>query len=364
MKLGLLFLPSEIIGEQKGVYFEGRGEVAKYCKSGTIQEWNEKIATPCLGNPYLIFALCCSLAGPLLKHLGIPGIGFHLLGDSTTGKTTSLIVGATIWGAPDFVLSWRSTINALENQCASRSDTVVILDESHLVEAKHLDAAIYVLVHGASKARMNRDSTAKEIAHWSVVVLSSGERTLETHLTAAGIDHKAGQSVRIIDLPAKGKFGIFNDLHGQKSGAQFADILRTAAGNCYGHIGPSFVSKLIERLTAVSLGDKLAETVATFKQDLSAQQARVWRSFAVVAMAGELASAWGILPWQTGRPSTRLKSFLKLGWPSNRNQRLPVSKPRSLKQSRTLSTFMLIADSQTSILSLRLTNGVKLSNPR
>jgi putative DNA primase/helicase len=302
-------LPSEIVGKQNSVYFEGRGEVAKYSKSGTSVEWNQKIAAPCLGNPYLIFALCCSLAGPLLKHLGIPGIGFHLLGDSTTGKTTSLIVAATVWGPPDFVLSWRSTINALETQCASRSDTVVILDESHLAEAKHLDAAIYVLVHGASKARMNRDSSAKEVAHWSVVVLSSGERTLETHLAAAGIDHKAGQSVRIVDLPAKGLFGIFDNLHGQKSGAQFADILRAAAASCYGQIGPAFVSKLIEQLPTVSLGEKLARTVATFTEELSAQQARVWRSFAVVATAGELASIWGILPWATG---TALQAATKL----------------------------------------------------
>jgi putative DNA primase/helicase len=302
-------LPSEIIGNQNSVYFEGRGEVAKYSKCGTIAQWNEKIAAPCLANPYLVFALCCSLAGPLLKRLGIPGIGFHLLGDSTTGKTTSLIVGATVWGPPDFVLSWRSTINALETQCASRSDTVVILDESHLVEAKHLDAAIYVLVHGASKARMNRDSTAKEIAHWSVVVLSSGERTLETHLAAAGIDHKAGQSVRIVDLPAKGTHGIFDDLHGEKSAAVFADRLRDAALHYYGYAGPAFVERFIKELPAVSLGEKLAKIVATFAEPLSAQQQRVWRSFAVVALAGELASAWKILPWGTG---TALQAATKL----------------------------------------------------
>jgi hypothetical protein len=68
-------------------------------------------------------------------------------------------------------------------------------------------------------------------------------------------------------------------------------------------------STFLEQLPTASLGDKLAATVATFTEELSAQQARVWRSFAVVALAGELASAWGILPWQTG---TALCSILAL----------------------------------------------------
>jgi putative DNA primase/helicase len=297
---GVFVLPNQIIGNSSGVYFDPKGEVAAYGNAGTLEQWKDKIAKLALGNPYLVFGISASLAGPLLKHLRLPGIGFHLLGDSTTGKTTCLIAGASVWGPPEFLLSWRTTVNNLETQCGSRSDTAIIIDESHLVEARHLDAAIYVVIHGVSKGRLNRDATAKDTMRWRVALLSSGERALETHLAAAGIDHKAGQSVRIVDLPAKGLLGIFDDLHREKSAAKFADILRTAATSCYGHIGPAFVSKLVEELPTVSLGDKLARTVATFTEELSAQQARVWRSFAVVAMAGELASAWGILPWQTG----------------------------------------------------------------
>ena len=297
---GAFVLPNEIIGKTSGIYFDPKGEVAKYGKAGTLEEWKNKIARLAVGNPYLVFGISSSLAGPLLKNLGLPGVGFHLLGDSTSGKTTALIVSTSVWGSPEFLLSWRTTVNNLEAQCGSRSDTVIIIDESHLAEPRHLDAAIYVVVHGASKGRLNRDATAKDIMRWRVVLLSSGERALETHLAAAGIDHKAGQWVRIIDLPAKGAFGLFDDLHSYSSGAQFADILMSTAADSYGYVGPAFVERLIEELPSLALGEKLAQTIATYVGALSAQQARAWRSFAIVALAGELASLWGILPWQTG----------------------------------------------------------------
>jgi putative DNA primase/helicase len=296
---GAFVLPNQIIGKNSGIYFEPKGEVATYNKAGTSEQWN-LLAKLALGNPYLVFGISAVLAGPLLKYLSLSGIGFHLLGDSTSGKTTTLIVGTSVWGPPEFLLSWRTTVNNLEAQCASRSDTAIILDESHLAEPRHLDAAIYVVVHGASKGRLNRDSTAKDIMRWRVVLLSTGERALETYIASAGFDHKAGQWVRIIDLPLKGAFGIFDDLHGEKSAARFADKLRNNAACCYGHAGPAFVERLTKELPTFSLSEKLNSLVATCTEPLSAQQGRVWRAFAVVALSGELASLWEILPWNTG----------------------------------------------------------------
>ena len=316
---GAFVLPNQIIGNTKGLYFDPKGEVATYSQAGSFEDWNEKVSKPAIGNPFLIFALCASLAGPLLKHLGLPGIGFHFLGDSTSGKTTALIVGTSCWGSPDFLRSWRTTINALESQCASRCDTIVTLDESHLADHKHLDAGIYLLVHGASKGRLNRDSTAKEVIHWRVVILSSGERSLETHLAAAGIDHKAGQAVRIVDILTKAAYGIFDDLHGQKSGAAFADNLLAAAAQHYGQAGPAFVGRLTKELPELSLGEGLADIISAYTEPLSAQQQRVWRSFATVALAGELAAKWGILPWEKNIAADAARKLFDL-WLDNQSQ--------------------------------------------
>jgi len=137
------------------------------------------------------------------------------------------------------------TVNGLEIQAASRSSTLITLDESHMIEAKALDASVYLLLNGVSKARMNKDASAREVARWRVCVLSSGERSIESHLGVAHIDHKVGQGIRIIDVPVTGKFGLFNQLHGSSNGSVFADKLRDAAAKDYGHAGPLFVTERV-----------------------------------------------------------------------------------------------------------------------
>jgi len=296
-------LPEEIIGKQDGVWFDGKGDVVQYDKAGKLDQWKSEVAAPCSGNDYLLLALSCAFAGPLLEPLNIPGLGLHYFGDSTTGKSTALAVASSTWGSSKYLLSWRMTVNGLEIQAASRSSTLITLDESHMIEAKALDASVYLLLNGVSKARMNKDASAREVARWRVCVLSSGERSIESHLGVAHIDHKVGQGIRIIDVPVTGKFGLFNQLHGSSNGSVFADKLRDAAAKDYGHAGPLFVTKLIDNLPGVSLQAGLTDILNQIDDKdnpLSDQEKRVARSFALIALAGELAIKWGVLPWTMG----------------------------------------------------------------
>ena len=255
-------------------------------------------AALCKGNPFLTFAVSAAFFGPLLELLNILGIGFHLHGNSTSGKTTALAVAASVWGPASFCLSWRSTVNGLESQAAVRSSTLVALDESHMIEAKALDAGIYLLANGVSKTRMTKDISTREVARWQVCVLSSGERSIEAHLGAANIDHKVGQGIRIADVPVGGSFGLFNNLHGCENGGAFSDKLRGAAAKYHGHPGPLFVQQIID--TRPSIQERLSKILARLGDNLSAQEQRVARAFALVALAGELATDWGIVPWEKG----------------------------------------------------------------
>jgi hypothetical protein len=65
----------------------------------------------------------------------------------------------------------------------------------------------------------------------------------------------------------------------------------------YGHAGPLFVEELIKRYANLKLPTRLDAMLQAFGTPLSAQDMRVARSFAVAALAGELAIEWGILPW-------------------------------------------------------------------
>ena len=274
-------LPDRVIGTQNGIWFQGAGEGAQYASNGNLDDWKNQVAKFADNNPYLLFALSCGLGGPLLNLLNVIGIGFHFLGDSTSGKTTALLVATSVWGGPKFMLSWRQTANRLEAQAASRSDCLMTIDESHMIDPGTLDACIYLLLGGVSKGRLKRDSTAAESAHWRIPVLSSGERALETHLLSAQIDHKAGQAVRMCDIPVGGKFGVFDQLPPQTGPAAFADILRTNAAKTYGTAGPAFVKQLLEQMPKLNLHAELTEILKSLDTDtLSGQQQRVWRSFA------------------------------------------------------------------------------------
>jgi putative DNA primase/helicase len=329
-------LPNKTIGCETGVWYSGKMNVTQYGESGDLNSWKNNVATPCAGNPYLIVALSCAFAGPLLEPLNIPGLGIHYFGDSTTGKSTSLAVSASPWGPAKFMISWRTTVNGLEIQAVSRSSTLIPVDESHQVDAKNLDASVYMLLNGTAKARMNKDTSAREIEHWYACVLSSGERSIETHQTTAKIDHKVGQTVRIIDVPvATGLHGLFNDIHDAKNGAEFADALRDAAAKHYGHAGPLFIQKFIDNYSKLQLSAGLSGLQTAFGNNLNAQDARVARSFAIVALAGELAIEWGVLPWEKG---TVLTAAVKIfnHWKS--------TQPQSSKSKETVQVLKAVRD--------------------
>jgi putative DNA primase/helicase len=300
-------LPSEIIGQNgsaEGVWFDGKSAPNTYAKKGDYKAWQRKVAKPCQGNPYLILALSAAFVGPLLVELNESGAGFHYFSNSTTGKTTAQIVGGSVWGSrDDFLSSWRTTDNALEAIASSRSDTFTVLDESHQVEPKHLDAAAYLLLNQKGKARLNRDSSAKQLAKWRTCVLSSGERSIEAHLERAKIDYKAGQCVRIIDINVShgSKHGLFDDLHGTKDANEFSATLRAAAAQHYGFAGPQFVAWLLKNPKwRTGVRALLKAIIQKFSTELNAQQERVARTFCSVAVAGELAIQSQVLPWAQG----------------------------------------------------------------
>jgi putative DNA primase/helicase len=306
-------LPHEIIGVQNKVWFAGKGDVAEYGKMGTLATWQANVALPCRDNPYLMVGLSLSICGPLLELLAIPGIALHYYGDSTTGKSTALLVGASIWGSPKFLLTWNGTANGLESQAASRSSTLIPLDESHLAEAKHLDAAIYLLLNGLSKNRMTRDAAARAIIRWFAAIFSSGERSIQAHLTGKTTEHKAGQGVRMIDMPvvAKAGLGLFDELNGWPSPKAFSEYLTAAAAQDYGFAGSAFVQYLIDQGDCLDLKGRLAALSAALSDSdsLSAQESRVLRSFALIALAGELAIEADIFPWSAGLVKSAAKKL-------------------------------------------------------
>ena len=61
--------------------------LSKLRKSGTIFDWRNTIAELARGNSRLMFVICAALLGPVLDIIGMPTVGFSLIGGSSIGKT-------------------------------------------------------------------------------------------------------------------------------------------------------------------------------------------------------------------------------------------------------------------------------------
>jgi putative DNA primase/helicase len=280
-----------------------------YSKRGTLGGWQLAVAAPCAGNSRLAFAVCVALAGPLIKlHGGFAGTGFHIYGDSGTGKTTAVHVAASVWGGTSFVTTWQVTENGIEAMAVAHNDTVLVMDEIAQVSADALGVIIYTLSQGQGKARSHQGGNNKPRHRFRIIWLSSGEIPTTEMLRRAqarGQRPFAGQETRQPDIPADAGagMGVFETLHGRALPRELAEDLARATHENYGHAGDEFVTYILQNYERVQ--GELHQAVADIVEQLSPEEAassvkRAIQRFALVAYAGELAIEAGVLPWAKG----------------------------------------------------------------
>ena len=311
-------LPDGEVGATKTTVIFGAdlAEPPPFKVAGTLESWRSGIAARCIGNRLLVVSLCAAFAAPLLGLLAEPGGGFHLFGNSATGKTTALRVAASVWGGngPDgaggYVRQWRSTANSLEGLAQAHSDTLLVLDEIGTADPETLGEAAYLLANGRGRERLARDGRMRQVARFRTLFLSSGEVSFAAKLAEGTRHPRAGQERRMIDLSADAGagLGIFEDLHSAATAETFALDLRSAAVANYGSAGREFVGYLCERHLAdrdfVADLDRWAGGMVTpmlaSHAGADGQVRAVARRFGLLAVAGELATMAGLTGWQVG----------------------------------------------------------------
>jgi len=297
---GAFVLPGRTIGSDKVRYQASAKGQNLFSLRGDLAGWKTEVAAKCEGNPILTLAIGCALAGPLLSLVGVLGGGVHLVGDSSSGKSLAQLIGSSVWGDPGiFAASWDMTKGGLEIEASSRNDTMLPLDEIKRADPKRVQEMAYSLANGQGKGTMTRDREARGKLSWRLLALSSGERSLSEHAAITGNAAHAGAELRMVDVNAGTRtHRAFDELHGLE-GADFHRLLTVAVGAHHGHIGPAFVEKLLASDDRPGLLEDFAGIRAQFIED-NAQAGRVADRFAVIALAGEMAIAYGLLPWTPG----------------------------------------------------------------
>lgn len=296
-------LPDTVIGAAaSGVIFQsGERGHDEFTKAGTLAGWQSEISARAVGNPLLTLALAASFAGPMLALCNGESGGIHYVGDSSTGKTTAIEAACSTWGGANYRRSWRATSNGMEGAASLFNDGLLALDEISECDPREVGAIIYALGNGRGKQRASRTGNARGVTRWRCFVLSSGERTIATAMMEGGAKAKAGQSVRLLDIPAARKFGAWDNLHGLQSGTAFSDAIKRAAVTHHGHAGRAFLEKLTrDKRDFCEYLERFKSFPVLSADDAEGQSKRAAGRFAMLALAGEVATEYGITGWPEG----------------------------------------------------------------
>lgn len=318
--------------------------------SGTTQTWRESVAALAAGNSRIVFALSVAFAGSLAGITGEDSGGFHLRGKSSSGKSTALKVAASVWGDPTtYVRQWRATSNGLEGLASLHNDGLLILDELEQVDPREAGEAAYMLGNGQGKARASRNGTARASQRWRLLFLSSGENSLAAHMARSGKTANAGQEIRLADFDADAgcDMGVMEDLHGHPSPAAAVLAIKDAAARHHGAVGLDWLQCVVA--DRMKLVDFIQDGIRQFVGDVvpagaAGQVERVARRFGLVAVAGELATHYGLTGWADGEAETAAKtcfaSWLEgFGGSGNREERATLEQVRAFFEAHGSSRF-------------------------
>lgn len=272
--------------------------------------------------------------------MGIESGGINFVGPSSIGKSTLLYCAGSVCGGGNgrrgFVKTWRSTSNGLEGTAIAHNDGLLCLDELGEANPMEFGEMVYMLANGQQKLRARADGSSRSTSHWTISILSSSEINLASKMLEGGKKAKAGQEVRLVDVPADAGdgLGIYETIHDAKDGASFSDRLRHAATTFYGTPLRAFLEKVVAQPNHYR--PYLREQMDRFKrrncpEGVDGQVQRVATRFALIAAAGELATRLGILPWPEGEAQRGVSKCFQ-AWLGNRGGTGPSETHKGVMQ--------------------------------
>lgn len=295
---GAYIMPDgEIIGTpEQPVLFNGRSSAASgYTTSGTALSWRESVGRLAFGNYSMMTGVAAALAAPLIGLAGADGFGIHLYEQSSAGKTTTANVASSLYGNPDVLrLTWYGTALGLANEAAAHNDALMPLDEiGQGADPVEVYKSAYALFNGTGKLQGAKEGGNRDLKRWRTVAISTGEMDLETFIASAGRKAKAGQLVRLLNIPMRRAVRF----HEHANGKHHADALKDAYQHHHGVAGREWVKWLAdhqhESVSAVRAAEERWRSL--IPSDYGEQVHRVGARFAILEAAlllGKVITGW------------------------------------------------------------------------
>lgn len=295
---GAYIMPDgEIIGTPANpVLFNGRSSAAAgYTVQGTTGSWRDGVAHLAFGNYSMMTGIGAALAAPLIGLVGADGFGIHFYEQSSAGKTTTANVASSLYGNPDLLrLTWYGTALGLANEAAAHNDGLMPLDEvGQGSDPISVSQSAYALFNGVGKLQGAKEGGNRDLKRWRTVAISTGEMDLETFIASAGRKTKAGQLVRLLNIPLSKAVRF----HNHQNGKQHADALKDAYQHHHGAAGREWIKWLAGHQQQAI--DTVRECEARWRSlipaDYGEQVHRVGARFAILEAAlllGDVVTGW------------------------------------------------------------------------
>ena len=242
-----------------------------------------------------------ALAAPLIKPLSCHNAIIEWAGRTSCGKTTTLMLAASVWGrcaesdSTSLLASWDGTMLGLTERAATMCDMPLFVDDTKRARTYRgssiVSSLIYALFDGRGRARGSVDGHRK-IKNWRTVVLTTGEQR------AVDYSKDGGTAARVLTL-----WG--NPFEGESATiAKQIDEAKIGASTHYGHACPEFVRWVCaNRSLWPEWRDRLALIKARAQRSLmggevaSGVVARAAETIALLELTVELAHEALTLPW-------------------------------------------------------------------
>lgn len=286
-------------------------------QGGTLRGWIERVADPLAEHQLASFLMMAMFAAALLRFTNrADNIGLELSGTPGSGKSTFQFLMASAAGPAiggEHRTYWRSlntTNNALETILEFYSDMPLILDEAGLVQGAGktetrgttMRELAFRLSAGQIKHRFGEPAGPRS----RLLYVISTNQPIASLLGSAHAAENDAIADRLITLPilAERPHGIYDHCPPTfTSTGAFAEALKQAATEHYGHAVPAFLSYLVNRASRRpnALWRNIDKHVAAFIAHSGintndGSQLRVAQAFGLIYAGGRLAKAAGILP--------------------------------------------------------------------
>lgn len=207
---------------------------------GRKEEYEQMLKKEVYGRKELELIILVALSAVIIGYIGID-IGldtniFHLVGNSTTGKSTALRLAISLFAFPDnrklsLYSTYNGTSNALLSSLSGINGVTFAFDEISMGTTNNFSKFIYTLANGVDKKRMTKDSELKECGTWLTTILSNGEKSL-----IDSSNKNAGIQVRVMEA---------KNILWTKNAENSNNIKKVVLKN-YGHIGIEFAEYVMK----------------------------------------------------------------------------------------------------------------------